>query len=328
MGRQACARQLTRIKSPPLAVSRPAVVLIVAVCVVLGAATPTTASPRGLKVLVTGNCAQSDLANAMKGMPGIASATAFDVGTGNPTAAQFAAADIVVDTGDYCDHGYIDAVTYGNRLADYLDHGGVVLQVGYDNWDSGTAYPKGRFKSGGYPALALGPNPNTPTQLGEVLKPKSPILHDLGKFVTNYNTTNALASGATLLAKWADGRNAVAVKGRVVTTSAAADDLSDVQALIQLTVNAGVYFHAVPTTRITKATVGASTATFRFKAVGVSTGFQCELKKAGTKAKFKPCPSHKTYSNLKPGSYTFEVAAVGPGGADPTPAKKSFTLVG
>ena len=84
----------------------------------------------------------------------------------------------------------------------------------------------------------------------------------------------------------------------------------------------------MPTTKITKATIGAATATFRFKAVGVSTGFRCELKKAGAKAKFKSCPSHKTYSNLKPGSYTFEVEAVGPGGADPTPAKKRFTIAG
>jgi hypothetical protein len=29
---------------------------------------------------------------------------------------------------------------------------------------------------------------------------------------------------------------------------------------------------------------------------------------------------------LKPGKYTFKVRAVGPGGTDPSPAKKKFTI--
>jgi hypothetical protein len=310
--------------------SRYALVLVVALCAVLGAAAPTTtASSGGLKVLVTGNCEQTDLATAMKGKAGIASVTTYDVGAGTPTAAQLAAADIVVDTGASCGNsGYADPVTYGNRRAAYVDHGGVVLQVAYDNWDSPGVYPKGRFASDGYAPLYLGLNDNIPTYLGQLLKPKSPIVQGLGTFSTPDNTTNTLNAGATLLAKWADGRNAIAVKGRVVATSASGGDPSDYQSLVRLTVNTGAYFNAPPGTKITQAHIGASTASFRFKAIGFATGFECKLQKNGGHARFKGCPFQKKYVGLKRGTYTFKVAAVGRHGADPTPAKKLFTIAG
>ena len=311
-------------------VSRFTLILVVGSCALLGAA-PTIASSGGLKVLVTGTCSQTaDLATAIQAQPGIASATTFDVSTGTPTDGEFRAADLVVDIGDSCGGGYASSVTYGDRLANYVDHGGVVLQAAYDNWDSAPTYPGGRFSSGGYPPLTLGDNENKATTLGQVLKPHSPIVQGLGTFATSSNTTTGLAAGAQLLAKWADGRNAIAVKGRVVATSASADDTSALPDLARLARNTGKYFNAVPSTKITKASIDSSahTAAFRFKAVGpFSSGFQCELKKpGGTKPKFKSCPSHKKYSGLRPGTYTFEVAAVGPGGSDPTPAKKTFKV--
>ncbi len=258
-----------------------AFVLVVALVAVLGVARPTNAASGGLKVLLTGNCEHTGLATAMKGKPGIASAKTYDVGAGTPTAAELAAAYIVVDTSASCGNGYADSATYGNRLADYVHHGGVVLQVAYDDWNSPGVYPTGRFQSRGYAPLALGTNDNHPTQLGKVLQPKSPLVKGLGTFSTTDNTTNALAPGATLLARWADGRNAIAVKGRVVATSASAGDPSDVRSLIRLTVDTGRYFDEVPETKITQAYIGTSTASFRFKAIGFATGFQCELKKTG-----------------------------------------------
>jgi hypothetical protein len=309
--------------------SRLALILVAASCVLLGAASPTTASSGALKVMVAGSCATPDLVTAIQAQPGVASVTNFVTSTGTPTAYQFASKDIVVDTGDNCSGGYKDAATYGNRLANYVDHGGVVLQVAYDNWNHAGTYPTGRFASGHYPPLGLGPNDNNSTTLGVVLRPKSPIVQGLGTFANVSNTTTPLAPGATLLAKWADGRNAIAVKGRVVATSASIDTtaLADIARLAR---NAGRYFTSVPTTKITYASINTSagTAAFRFKAIGVWTGFRCELQKAGAKATFRSCPSHKRYTSLQPGAYTFKVAAVGPGGPDPTPAMKSFRIVG
>ena len=87
-----------------------------------------------------------------------------------------------------------------------------------------------------------------------------------------------------------------------------------------------------PNTKITKAKISQEKkrkATFRFKAIGASTGFECRLKQAHhrkPKATFKKCKSPKAYKHLKPGRYTFSVRAKGPGGVDPTPAKKKFKL--
>ena len=311
-------------------VSRFALLLVVASCAMLSAATPSTASSGGLKVMVTGNCDnyRDDLASAIQTQPGVASATAFDTSAATPTAADLAAEDLVVDLGDSCG-GYVDAATYGDRLANYVDRGGVVLQAAYDNWDEPGTSPAGRFAAGGYPPLSLGPNGNTPTTLGQILKPNSPIVQGLGTFSTGHNTTTPLAAGATLLAKWADGRNAIAVKGRVVATSASGNDAAALPDLARLARNTAKYFNAVPSTKITDTRIdtGRGTARFRFKAIGVSLGFVCELKKSGARPIFSLCRLHASYAQLKPGLYLFEVVAVGPGGADPTPARRRFRII-
>ena len=81
-----------------------------------------------------------------------------------------------------------------------------------------------------------------------------------------------------------------------------------------------------PGTKITKSTIDQKKdkATFKFKGTGDFTGLQCKL--AGKSNQFKSCTSPKTYKNLKKGKYTFQVRAVGPGGNDPSPAKKSFKI--
>jgi Bacterial Ig-like domain (group 3) len=86
-------------------------------------------------------------------------------------------------------------------------------------------------------------------------------------------------------------------------------------------------------TKITKATIGARkhTASFRFIARGAS-GFQCELTltaKKGhktSKVRYSSCQPPQTYRHLKAGRYTFLVRGVNHTGADPTPARKTFTI--
>ena len=84
----------------------------------------------------------------------------------------------------------------------------------------------------------------------------------------------------------------------------------------------------VPNTRITRAKINSKKhkATFKFKAIGNATGFECALAKKKHKPKFKRCSSPKAYKHLKRGSYTFEVRAVGPSGHDPSPAKRRFRI--
>lgn len=310
-------------------------VLVVALCCALSAAAATSSASRaGLHILVAGNCfsdAPAPLAKAIQKLQGVAKVTAVDTSATTPSAATLKQQNLVVSLGDTCG-GYKDAAAWGNELADYVDHGGAVLQAAYDNWTGNgpeAASPTGRFASGGYAPFELGPNGNLPTTLGQLEIPQSPLLKGLGTFPNDDNTTDALAPGATLLAKWADGRNAIALKGRVVSTTASGD-LTDVNtndaSLARLALNTAKYFGA-PNTKITRATISSTKrqATFAFKALGTAKGFQCELKH-GQKAAFKSCRSPKTYRHLKPGKYTFEVRAGGSAGPDKTPAKKSFRI--
>ncbi len=86
-----------------------------------------------------------------------------------------------------------------------------------------------------------------------------------------------------------------------------------------------------PNTTITKTTIKKpkQKATFDFNGVGSVTEFQCKLirpEKHHRKptAKFSRCASPKTYGNLNPGHYTFEVRAVNSAGPDPSPAMRKF----
>lgn len=82
-----------------------------------------------------------------------------------------------------------------------------------------------------------------------------------------------------------------------------------------------------PNTRITKALIVRHKASFSFKAVGHSTGFECALTKA-TKSKpsFSSCKSPKAYTSLQPASYTFHVRAHNGSARDPTPALSHFKI--
>jgi Divergent InlB B-repeat domain len=84
-----------------------------------------------------------------------------------------------------------------------------------------------------------------------------------------------------------------------------------------------------PNTKITKAKVNQRKrkATFRFKAVGRATRFQCKLTNQSRKLRrWRKCSSPRTYKKLKVRKHVFSVRAVGPGGKDPTPAKKRFKI--
>lgn len=144
----------------------------------------------------------------------VASIDYADTSVATPTAAQLAPYDVVVSVGD---SSYLDREAWGNSLAAYLDGGGVVVQAGYDSWED--AFPQGRFESGGYAPFIPGNNGNNTTSLGS-FDASSPLMQGIATLTTEDNTEPELAPGATLIAKWANDKNAIATKGRVVTTTA------------------------------------------------------------------------------------------------------------
>jgi len=72
----------------------------------------------------------------------------------------------------------------------------------------------------------------------------------------------------------------------------------------------------------------SNSATFGFSSTEQGSTFQCQLSKDGTVAQaFAACPSPKSYSNLTPGNYKFEVKATDSAGmVDQTPASRNWTI--
>lgn len=137
-----------------------------------------------------------------------------DTSVVTPTAAELAQYDLVVSVGD---SEYADSEAWGNALAGYVDGGGVVVQTAYDTWEKVGEF--GRFETGGYEPLLPGYNVNDETELGAV-DTASPLMQGVGLLTTTDNTESEAAPGATVVAKWATGNNAIAVKGRVVAITA------------------------------------------------------------------------------------------------------------
>lgn len=79
-----------------------------------------------------------------------------------------------------------------------------------------------------------------------------------------------------------------------------------------------------PDTTITGGSTGKVTpdVSFTFNSSGEASSFECALD-AGS---YGACSSPKSYEGLAEGSHTFKVRAVGPGGADPTPAERTVEV--
>ncbi|HZE16518.1 MAG TPA: hypothetical protein VE197_12845, partial [Mycobacterium sp.] len=85
---------------------------------------------------------------------------------------------------------------------------------------------------------------------------------------------------------------------------------------------------AMPKTKIVRASVNGRRhiARFAFAATGPATGYRCALRAGKRRARFRRCSSPQTYRHLKPGRYTFEVKAFGPGEPYHTVGKRRFKM--
>jgi Divergent InlB B-repeat domain len=274
------------------------IAFVTAVLVLLGGAAASQAAPGSLRILFAANELGSldpGIVPAIAAEPGVATVDTFDTSTGTPSPATLATYDLVVSVGA---SSYNDPVAWGNELADYLDAGGAVIQFAYDNWESSGAHPTGRFESGGYAPFVPGPNDNLSTTLGTILAPDNPLLAGVATLNTSDNTTDALASGATLLAKWADGRNAIATKGRVESVTASLDNgnVSPVSTIAQLVVNAGNVLgrHALTVTK-----TGSGTGSVTSSPAGINCGSTCTFNYAyGTSVTLTATPASGSTASL------------------------------
>jgi hypothetical protein len=313
--------------------------LAVAAGLLAGFAQPAAASPGAYQVLFLngmGSCAgDNTVHDQLAAMPGVARVDSFDGSIGTPSVAQLDQYDGVLAHTD-CS-AYSDPTAIGNSLADYADHGGVVVQYAYTFHTSTSFQIQGRWMSGGYSPYDPGTNVNNNVTLG-TFDPSSPLMTGVTNLTSaDCNTAATLASGATRVALWNNGQEAVAMKGQAVAVNAGIDDTSCTYSgdYARLTLNAvkllDKHFPASGTA-ISKAKINRKkrTAKFLFGASGTATGFECAL---GRKKKGKPlrlsfgaCSSPKLYKHLKPGKYTFEVRATNQYGSDPNPATRKFKI--
>jgi hypothetical protein len=197
----------------------PVALLIALVALAFGTTTAGAAPGAYRIVIVHANCEPPTKFQAqVAAFPDVAAVDIIPACLTTPTLGQLTSYDMVVSMNE---DGYADPVAQGNLLADYVDSGGVVFQYSYDSEDG--LLPEGRFADQGYPPFIPGDNPNESVTLGE-FDAASPLMQGVTALASDDNTEADLAPGATLVAKWSDGRNLIAYKGRVASATAYVGD--------------------------------------------------------------------------------------------------------
>lgn len=109
-------------------------------------------------------------------------------------------------------------VSFGNRLADYVDAGGVVVTLAFAQGEYSLL---GRILVGGY--LPLRPPDDAPYEIvgASTATPTagsaSPLIAGVDEVLAGIHPRSVVAPDAELLAAWDDGTPAAAVRGRVVS---------------------------------------------------------------------------------------------------------------
>lgn len=198
-----------------------AALLIALLALAFGTASAGAAPGAYRLMVVQANCeTPTRFESQLRALPDVAAVDTFNACDGTPTLGQLTPYDMVVSINE---EGYFDPVAYGNVLADYVDAGGFVFQYAYDSEDS--LRVQGRFEEQGYAPFIPGNNPNEEVTLGE-FNASSPLMQGVTSLASGWNTEAELAPGATLVAKWSDGRNLLAFKGRVASATAFVGDES------------------------------------------------------------------------------------------------------
>jgi hypothetical protein len=288
---------------------------------------------------VDGGCTgDTGVADQLAGMPGVTRVDSFNASVGTPTAAQLDPYDEVVALSD-C-NGFQDGTALGDNLADYADHGGVVVEYAFTNEPGAPDELMGRWQSGGHSPYVPGNNVDNNVTLG-TFDASSPLMAGVSTLTsTGCNTDPTLAPGATRVAMWDTGQEAIAFKGQAMGVTASIDDSGCPRTgdYAQLTLNAVKTLQRPPsgtTISLKKINRKRHKARFEFSAGLHADGFECALGRAKKKAKkskqpkqptFSACSSPKLYKHLRSGKYTFEARATNSGGPDAVPAVKKFKI--
>ncbi len=133
----------------------------------------------------------------------------FNIGSGTPTLAQLQTYDSVMV---FTDGAAQNADLLGDRMADYVDSGGGVVQAVF-SWHNSIPLG-GRWMSGGYsPLTYAAQSQGTELFIGTRHLPGHPVLANVATFsggTASYHNTVNVAGGGTAIADWTNGAPLVA----------------------------------------------------------------------------------------------------------------------
>jgi len=99
-------------------------------------------------IVYADTAAPTQLQSEILAEPHVVAVDLFDAQAGTPTLGQLQQYQIVVP---YSNFPFLDAITLGNNLADYVDGGGLVVQYGFSHYGPGQPYGvNGRWVTGNY----------------------------------------------------------------------------------------------------------------------------------------------------------------------------------
>ena len=185
---------------------------------------PASANQRAMHILIVssdGTHTERAIKQDVAAVPGVVGVDIFDASSQTPTLGLMDNYDAVVV---YSNTDFADPATLGDNLAAYADRGAQVVEFGFD-WDSrAQRRPAGRWATSGYSPYTVG-GTTAATAAGLAQRvPSAPFLFRIGALTSNASMDPALASGSIEVAKWSDGRSAMAFKGHVLGVNACVAD--------------------------------------------------------------------------------------------------------
>ncbi|MEO6612517.1 MAG: PKD-like domain-containing protein [Chitinophagaceae bacterium] len=169
-----------------------------------------------LLIIYSDNSQPTQLRNNLLAIAGVIQVDLFDASAGTPSLAQMQQYSMVIP---FSNSPYLDPVTLGNNLADYVDANGIVTGLGFTFYVSPYS-PTGRWITGNYSPYTSTSNLDVAAHTLGSYTAGHPLMTGVAALNSNFHNVVPLAPGATEVAQWDNGNSLIAYKGRVVGITA------------------------------------------------------------------------------------------------------------
>lgn len=156
--------------------------------------------------------APAALQTALLAEAGVGAVDVFDAAAGTPGLAALAPYDVVVP---FSNSPFADATALGDNLADYVDGGGRVVQLGFSYYGPGQPYGiNGRWLTDGYNPYDYSTNLGFDAFTLGTFDAGDPLMSGVTALASDYHNIVVPAAGAVEIAQASDGDSLVARRDR------------------------------------------------------------------------------------------------------------------